>query len=130
MTNHFYAIIFINNDVGAHCMRPESVANGQSIKSPTEYRAHVKNRAHIGAPLHRQSGSIGSILAGFISATTKRINQIRANPGCPVWQRNYYERVIRNEHELTRAREYIDNNPQKGELDKENPVNTLTNTDT
>jgi REP element-mobilizing transposase RayT len=106
-------------------MRPESVANGQSIKSPTENRAHVKNRAHIGAPLHRQSGSIGSILAGFKSATTKRINQIRANSGCPVWQRNFYERVIRNEHELARAREYIVNNPLKWELDQENPKNLI-----
>jgi REP element-mobilizing transposase RayT len=125
MPNHFHAIFLINDDVGAHCMRPESVANSQFIKSPTEYRAHVKNRAHIGAPLRRQSGSIGCILAGFKSATTKRINQIRANPGCPVWQRNYYERVIRNEHELARAREYIVNNPLKWELDKENPKHRI-----
>jgi hypothetical protein len=68
-------------------------------------------------------GSIGSIMAGFKSATTKRINRHRATPGYPVWQRNYYEGVIRDERELSRAREYIVNNPLKWQLDKENPVN-------
>ena len=38
-----------------------------------------------------------------------------------LWQRDYYERVIRNDDELTRAREYIINNSMKWELDKENP---------
>jgi len=37
------------------------------------------------------------------------------------WQRNYYEHVIRNEDELNRIREYIQNNPLKWDLDKENP---------
>lgn len=64
------------------------------------------------------------IIRAFKSFSAKRINQLRNNAGCPVWQRNYYERVIRNESELTRAREYIVNNPLKWELDKENPINT------
>jgi REP element-mobilizing transposase RayT len=84
-----------------------------------------QNRVHISAPLQRQSGSIGSIIAGFKAATTKQINQLISNPGCSVWQKNYYERVIRNEDELSRAREYIVNNPLKWEMDKENPVNSL-----
>lgn len=116
MPNHFHAIFLIHDNVGAHCMRPESVANATMLET-NDYRAHV------GAPLRRQSGSIGSVFAGFKSATTKLINIIRNNPGCPVWQKNYYERVVRNEDELFRAREYIGNNPMKWELDKENPVN-------
>ena len=119
MPNHFHAIFLIHHNVeahvdgahisaplpdqkmnvGAHCMRPES-----AIK-------------------RRKSGSIGSVFAGFKSATTRQINMLRNNPGCPVWQRNYYERVIRNEDELSRARDYIVKNPVKWELDKENPVN-------
>ena len=62
-------------------------------------------------------------MRGFKSTVTKQINIIRQNPGSPVWQRNYYERVIRNDAELDRAREYIINNPLKWELDKENPAN-------
>jgi parallel beta-helix repeat protein len=46
------------------------------------------------------SGTVGAIIGQFKSAVTKRINQLRDNPGCPVWQRNYYERVIRNDREL------------------------------
>mgnify|MGYP001772887232 CR=1 FL=1 len=41
----------------------------------------------------------------------------------PVWQRNYYEHIIRNEESLNRIREYIVNNPIKWETDKENPNN-------
>ena len=46
---------------------------------------------------------------------------MRNSPGAPVWQRNYYEHVIRNESELTRIREYIANNPLQWSLDRENP---------
>jgi REP element-mobilizing transposase RayT len=47
-----------------------------------------------------------------------------------MWQRNYFERVIRNEHELARAREYIVSNPLKWALDTENPQNAQLNTGT
>ncbi len=40
-----------------------------------------------------------------------------------LWQRNYYEHVIRREEELNRAREYILNNPLQWELDQDNPEN-------
>jgi putative transposase len=46
------------------------------------------------------SNSIPTIIRLFKSATTKRINQIRHTPGIHVWQRNYYEHVIRNEDDL------------------------------
>ena len=55
--------------------------------------------------------------------TAKKINLIRNTPGIPVWQRNYYERVIRNQEELELARNYILKNPVKWEMDKENPAN-------
>jgi putative transposase len=42
----------------------------------------------------------------------------------PVWQRNYYEHVIRNERELERIREYVATNPLKWALDRENPQRT------
>jgi len=67
--------------------------------------------------------SIGAIVAGFKSAATKRINELRSTPRAPVWQRNYYEHVIRNEDDLNEIREYILNNPLRWELDSENPKN-------
>jgi REP element-mobilizing transposase RayT len=60
---------------------------------------------------HSPSQTIGAIVRGFKSATTKQINQMRKMIGFPIWQRNYYEHIIRNDDELNRIREYIINNP-------------------
>ncbi len=46
---------------------------------------------------------------------------MRDTPRIPVWQRNYYEHVIRDEKSLKRIREYILTNQDRWELDKENP---------
>jgi REP element-mobilizing transposase RayT len=69
--------------------------------------------AHGGAPLQRPAHSLGSIIAGFKSASTRRINQVRQAPGEPVWQRNYYEHIIRSERALNRIRVYIQANPAR-----------------
>jgi REP element-mobilizing transposase RayT len=109
MPNHFHGIIVIDgstfdggNVVGAYCNTPLPSVHNQ-LRSPSQ--------------------TIDAIVRGFKSAVTTQINVIRQNPGCPVWQRNYFERVIRNDAELGRAREYIINNPLKWELDKEHPAN-------
>jgi putative transposase len=65
--------------------------------------------------------SLGSFVAGYKASVTKQINQLRNTPGTPVWLRNYHDRVIRNERELTALRQYIGDNPLKWELDRENP---------
>jgi len=79
------------------------------------------------SPLRNQSGpkprSLGSIVGSFKSACTNRINRIRNTPGNPVWQRNYYERVIRDEDELNQIREYIVHNPLKWDLDRNSSEN-------
>jgi len=65
--------------------------------------------------------TLGAIVRGFKSATTRLINVMRATPGTAVWQRNYYEHVVRDDSELQRIREYIVNNPVQWALDRENP---------
>ena len=62
-----------------------------------------------------------SFAAGFKAAVTTRINTLRCTPGAPVWQRNFYEHIVRNEKELLEIQQYILDNPAKWELDKENP---------
>ena len=69
------------------------------------------------------SQTIGAIVRGFKSTTTKRINEMRIAPGMPVWQRNYYEHIIRNEDKLNEIREYIIGNPIKWAEDENNPLN-------
>ncbi len=43
---------------------------------------------------------------------------IRKTPGIPVWQRNYYERVIAEDNDYAAIWEYIDDNPDKWESDR------------
>ena len=52
-------------------------------------------------------------MRSFKSATAKRINEARNTPAATVWQRNYYDRVIRDGRELHRARRYILSNPDR-----------------
>ena len=70
------------------------------------------------------SGSLPTIVRYFKSAVTRRINDLRGTSYTPVWQRNYYEHVIRNEDDLNEIREYIANNPVKWGLDSDNPSNS------
>jgi REP element-mobilizing transposase RayT len=102
MPNHFHAIVII-----------QSVRRGDWPVAPTSARAHGP-----------QPESLGSLMVGFKTAVTKRINEIRRTPRVPVWQRNYYEHVIQDETELASIREYIRFNPQKWLEDAENPVNS------
>ena len=90
----------------------------------------IVSRAGVGArhasplrPCGAVPRSLGAIVGSFKSAVTKRVNENCGTPGAPVWQRNYYEHVIRDEGDLERIREYIDNNPLRWEKDEENPEN-------
>lgn len=119
MPNHVHGIIVITGNagttepVGAHGGAPNVNMIADDWGSDT-----------VGAdgrpPLRRQPKSLGSIIAGFKSTATKQINEIRRIPGAPVWQRNYYEHIIRNEKALYRIQRYIIENPQQWLYDQEN----------
>ena len=64
---------------------------------------------------------LGRLIGAFKTVSTKRVNKMRRTPEVKLWQRNYYEHIVRNENELNRIREYIVNNPMQWELDRENP---------
>jgi len=61
--------------------------------------------------------------------TNDYIRGIKQNAWPPfhgkLWQRNYYERVIRDDSELHRVREYITGNPARWFEDEENPVHCV-----
>ena len=69
------------------------------------------------------SGSIPTIVRAYKSAVTYAINKMGNSRGAVVWQRNYYEHVIRNEKELDLITKYIDYNPMNWQLDRENSEN-------
>jgi REP element-mobilizing transposase RayT len=54
---------------------------------------------------------LGAVIGSFKSAVSKRINQNLEAQGSSIWQRNYYEHIIRNDKDLNRIRLYIHNNP-------------------
>ena len=115
MPNHFHGIIMI---VGADlCVRP--VQPCVRPNQPDVHGLQQKQGAHIGAPLPR-------IVQWFKTMTTNEyIRSVKQREWKPfatrLWQRNYYEHIVRDEGELNRIREYIANNPAQWELDRENP---------
>ncbi len=63
------------------------------------------------------------IIRALKTFSSRRINEQKKTPGIPVWQRNYYEHVIRNETDLNQIRKYIIKNPANWSMDEENPIN-------
>jgi REP element-mobilizing transposase RayT len=64
--------------------------------------------------------SLSSIIGTFKSMVTRRINRARGTPGGKVWQRGFYERIVRNDRELQAIRRYIRANPARWAEDREN----------
>ena len=100
MPNHVHGIIMIVHDG----------RRGTLQRAPTIER--------YGQPV---PSSLPTIIRGFKSAATKRINKDSGMPGEPLWQRNYYEHIIRDDRDLNRIRAYIHQNPARWHLDRYNP---------
>ncbi len=64
---------------------------------------------------------LGRLIGAFKTVSTKHINLARQTEGAIVWQRNYYEHILRNETELDRVTRYIASNPVRWADDNENP---------
>ena len=82
--------------------------------------------AHRSQFAQAQAGSLGTIIGQWKIRVTQRIQKFRRENGLPpvvVWQKNYYERIIRNERELEATRSYILQNPQNWLHDENNPTN-------
>jgi len=76
--------------------------------------------ADVGAA-HEPPSSLSMIVGYFKMNAAKRINAHRNTSGARLWQRGFYERVVRNDDELFRIREYIASNPKSWASDRENP---------
>jgi putative transposase len=57
--------------------------------------------------------SLNAIVQNFKSISTRKVNQLNHTPGAQLWQRDYYERIIRDERAFAVVRRYIANNPAK-----------------
>ncbi len=98
MPNHFHAVIIIKG----------------AMLNTNHVRAGLK-------PAPTKDHPLSEIVRAFKTFSARKINELRKSPGLPVWQRNYFERVIRNDEELNEIREYINNNVTVWNKDAENP---------
>ncbi len=111
MPNHVHGIIFIEepsltDSVGAG-LRPAPTHHDRPAPSKG-----VSSRRH----------GLSEIVRAFKSFSARRINALHGTLGARVWQRGFYDHVIRNEDDLARIREYIAMNPLRWSLDEENPA--------
>ena len=96
---------------------------------------HVHGVIFIGQPLARAAGHTGGApMLGEVVGAFKSVSTVEYGKGVKgsgwqrferrLWQRNFFERIVRNEHELGQIREYIVKNPMNWESDWENPTGT------
>ena len=121
MPNHIHGIIVIQN--------------GRGEADDTRYSSQSKIPVSPASPLHSDQmphqtptinhgkpnestrpngtipGSIGAIVQNYKSLTTRKINMILRTKNKAIWQRNYYEHIIRDENDFSRIVDYIQNNP-------------------
>jgi REP element-mobilizing transposase RayT len=108
MPNHVHGIVRI---VGAYGNTP-LCGNTPMHRDDQQGAYNNTDRAYCHTPLRSPSRNLGAMVRGFKSTAGKCINEVRNTPGAPVWQRNYFEHVIRNDDDYNRVAEYVANNPQ------------------
>ena len=132
MPNHLHGIIMFHDPVGSTHASPDGETTHDETKDVSPANATAdKTWARHASPLQKPGPpkqSLGAIVGSFKSACTKRINELRDTPGLAVWQRNYHERVIRNDEELHALRDYIRNNPARWEEDPESMGSSCSKT--
>lgn len=98
---------------------PHSAPAGAIHESPLP--SIGKSRATVERVFDRRRMLLAKLIGRFKMVTAKQINALRGSSGEPLWQRNYYEHVIRDDRSLNRFRQYIADNPVQWDLDCENP---------
>lgn len=89
----------------AHVIMPNHVHGLIVIQEPSRSKA----RCNRGAPPH----SLSSVIGNFKAAASRRIAMAAGDKRFALWQRSYYESIVRNTHELYVIRQYITNNPAR-----------------
>jgi REP element-mobilizing transposase RayT len=122
MPNHVHGIIRIcGNPVGANNYSPLPIREQTPSASATTYEpdgylyTHTKQKHPCGT-----SKTVGSIVRGFKIGVSKMFH--RNSPAKNIWQRGYYDHIIRDEKSLFFIREYIRSNPMNWCVDSENHV--------
>lgn len=131
MPNHTHRIIHIVDRVGTPhggVQHGEDTRAGEQAAEQAGQRTGqtrtgqrpVPTRESFGKPV---PGSIPTIVRAYKSAVTYAVNAAGNTHGSIMWQKNYYEHVIRNDHEFQNIGWYIVNNPLNWRVDRDNLQN-------
>jgi len=150
MPNHFHGIVVVHDCRGEPCVRPSCGKRGHCFQGSKfshrdladikekndqkrigeQMRKGDQNRKgdHKDRPYGTDENSLGRVIQAFKSLTTHAYIEGVNCQGWPpfpgrLWQRNYFERVLRGQAELDAARRYILENPSRWQSDRDNPVN-------
>ena len=110
MPNHIHGILIVGAD--------------RSAKNVGATLAVAQNNGAGARPAPTVGEIVGTYKSLCIHDWLSYIEEKKIDAVGKFWQRNYYEHIIRNEDELNKIREYIQNNPLRWDLDKENPGRT------
>lgn len=103
MPNHLHGIIVLPDIPGRQVKKDAAMSGRGAVSVPAGLSGEV---------------ALGTIIARFKYTTTRACNYALKQPGRSIWQRNYYDHIIRNEEDLYRIRAYIATNPLKWHLDQ------------
>lgn len=101
MPNHFHGIIIIGDKKNLPNISRFPDVNSEK----TIFRSPSK--------------TVGAIVRGFKASVTSKIQKLENVDDLKLWQRNFYERIIRDQKELHRIQNYIRQNPEKWQKDKD-----------
>ena len=99
MPDHLHGIIIVHTNIGDGSPVPSNIQG--------ETKINEENKIFPTAKI----GSIINMIAYFKYQSTREINRLLKSPGMKIWQRSFYDRIIRNEKELYNIRKYIEQNP-------------------
>ncbi|PJB84551.1 transposase, partial [Candidatus Uhrbacteria bacterium CG_4_9_14_0_8_um_filter_41_16] len=115
MPNHLHVIVQITYEIERFAIE-QFVGAWRAMplrmRHESKRTRHESNGRQFAKPI---ANSLPTIIGAFKSASTREINILRQTPGERVWQRNYYEHIIRDYYDFLRISEYIQNNPKNWE---------------
>ena len=124
MPNHLHGIVVIDKPNSANVETLQCNVSTDGKLNDSRNPKYPKNdKIHqFFSKISPKSQSLSTIIRSFKSIVTKTINQKHPEISF-TWQSRFYDHIIRNEKSLNRIRKYIYDNPEKWELDRNNPEN-------
>jgi putative transposase len=113
---------FLSSELGEVVQQALNALQQNYPETTIESWVVMPNHLHFILEIQQQTDiSLGVLVRQFKYDTTKQINELRNSPGTKVWQRNYYENIIRTDRAYQIIKNYIHQNPIRWEIDQLHP---------